>query len=421
MGLGVLGARATTGVAEQLTRLAVPADAAASRAAGGPGGDRRCRGGAGGGAGAPRPAVVGGVAAVHRSAAAGRRRRRRRPRPWPLGAAALPEPAGCPADRRRRRPRRGAAVPGRPAAARAGGRRGPLAAAADGHAAGRAGHLVCRHDGRDGAGQRLCLVPGRARVLLRARAVQAGAGAAGQRRAVGRGRRRPSTTPGSPTSGGPTRRSSPGYATPPASPLVSGSAESLLPFADLGQQGRRYRHRRGHPRADRGGHGGAGGRPADPHLCRVQQRAAVPDRPGRAGPGRAGPRRRVRPVVPAADLADRHRLGRPDADRGGRVPDPRRHRHLLHPVRQVPVVPVGPEGGAGPPASSGCCCGGSSSGWPACRPRGARGCWSSARAWAPGPARTSSCSRASRASTTTASTGPCGWGCRGWPSGPAAA
>jgi uncharacterized membrane protein len=32
----------------------------------------------------------------------------------------------------------------------------------------------------------------------------------------------------------------PGYATPPASPLQSGSAESLLPFADLGQQGRRF-------------------------------------------------------------------------------------------------------------------------------------------------------------------------------------
>jgi len=32
----------------------------------------------------------------------------------------------------------------------------------------------------------------------------------------------------------------PAYATPPASPLVSGSADSLLPFADLGQQGRRY-------------------------------------------------------------------------------------------------------------------------------------------------------------------------------------
>jgi uncharacterized membrane protein len=32
----------------------------------------------------------------------------------------------------------------------------------------------------------------------------------------------------------------PAYATPPATPLVSGSAASLLPFADLGQQGRRY-------------------------------------------------------------------------------------------------------------------------------------------------------------------------------------
>ena len=32
----------------------------------------------------------------------------------------------------------------------------------------------------------------------------------------------------------------PAYATPPASPSVSGGAVSLLPFADLGQQGRRY-------------------------------------------------------------------------------------------------------------------------------------------------------------------------------------
>jgi uncharacterized membrane protein len=32
----------------------------------------------------------------------------------------------------------------------------------------------------------------------------------------------------------------PGYSTPPATSLVSGSADSLLPFADLGQQGRRY-------------------------------------------------------------------------------------------------------------------------------------------------------------------------------------
>jgi hypothetical protein len=36
------------------------------------------------------------------------------------------------------------------------------------------------------------------------------------------------------------QRVEPAYATPPASPLVSGSPESLLPFADLGQQGRRY-------------------------------------------------------------------------------------------------------------------------------------------------------------------------------------
>jgi uncharacterized membrane protein len=35
-------------------------------------------------------------------------------------------------------------------------------------------------------------------------------------------------------------RVEPAYATPPASPLVSGSTDSLLPFADLGQQGRRY-------------------------------------------------------------------------------------------------------------------------------------------------------------------------------------
>jgi uncharacterized membrane protein len=32
----------------------------------------------------------------------------------------------------------------------------------------------------------------------------------------------------------------PAYATPPGTPLVSGSEQSLLPFADLGQQGRRY-------------------------------------------------------------------------------------------------------------------------------------------------------------------------------------
>ena len=36
------------------------------------------------------------------------------------------------------------------------------------------------------------------------------------------------------------QRLEPGYATPPTSPLVSGSPDSLVPFDDLGQQGRRY-------------------------------------------------------------------------------------------------------------------------------------------------------------------------------------
>ena len=36
------------------------------------------------------------------------------------------------------------------------------------------------------------------------------------------------------------QRLEPGYAAPPTSPLVSGSPDSLVPFGDLGQQGRRY-------------------------------------------------------------------------------------------------------------------------------------------------------------------------------------
>jgi uncharacterized membrane protein len=36
------------------------------------------------------------------------------------------------------------------------------------------------------------------------------------------------------------QRLEPGYSTPPTTPLVSGSPESLLPFGDLGQQGRRF-------------------------------------------------------------------------------------------------------------------------------------------------------------------------------------
>ena len=237
----------------------------ASRPARGPGGDRRCRGGAGGGSGAPLPPVVGGVPAVHRSAAPGRSRRGRRPRSWPLGAAAPPEPAGCPADRRRRHPHRGTALPGRSAAAYAGGRGGPLAAAADLHAAGRAGHLLRRHDDRDGAGQRLCLVTRRARVLLRARAVQAGARAAGQRRGVGWG-----------DDGGLQRRGGlcgagqsegrAGLCHGARQPAAVGVPREPAAVRRPRPAGTPLRHRRRHPRADRGGHGGAGGRPADPYL-----------------------------------------------------------------------------------------------------------------------------------------------------------
>ena len=52
---------------------------------------------------------------------------------------------------------------------------------------------------------------------------------AGQRRHLGGGGDRGSTTPAWPTSAGPTRRSSPAYATPPASPLVSGATTACCP------------------------------------------------------------------------------------------------------------------------------------------------------------------------------------------------
>ena len=307
---------------------------------------------------------------------------------WAAGCSSATRPAGRPAGGGQRRPRRWAALLDRQAAACAAGWAGQLAAAADDHAAGRPGHLVCGHGGRDGADQRLCLSPGALGVLLRARAVQAGAGAAGQRRGVGRGgdgrlQRRGGLCRAGQREGG-------ARATRPRPPArwCRGAPRACCRSPTSASRDAAIVTDVVTPELIEEVMGEAGGRPADPHLCGVQQRAAVPDRPGRAGPGRAGPRRRVRPVVSAAGVADRHRLGRPDADRGGRVPGPRRHRHLLHPVRPVSLVPVGPEGGAGP-GSSGCCSGGSSSGWPAGRPSGARRCWSSARAWAPGPARTS--------------------------------
>src|SRR4029450_7643472 len=61
-----------------------------------------------------------------------------------------------------------------------------------------------------------------------------------------------------------------------------------------------------------------------------------------------GTRPLLRPVPPPAGPPPRARLGRPDTHRDGRVPHPRRYRHLFHPVRSLPVVPVGAEGGPWP-------------------------------------------------------------------------
>ena len=74
------------------------------------------------------------------------------------------------------------------------------------------------------------LGPGPGKSLL-ARAANAGAWAAGALLAYNAGIARVGRT---------NQRLEPAYATPPASPGVSGSAESLLPFADLGQEGRRF-------------------------------------------------------------------------------------------------------------------------------------------------------------------------------------
>jgi len=74
------------------------------------------------------------------------------------------------------------------------------------------------------------LGPGPGKSLL-ARAANAGAWAAGALLAYNAGIARVGRT---------NQRLEPAYATPPASPGVSGCAESLLPFADLGQEGRRF-------------------------------------------------------------------------------------------------------------------------------------------------------------------------------------
>ena len=311
------------------------------------------------------------------------RRRRGHPRPGRRRAGALPQPAGGPAAGGQRRDGRWAAVLGR-------GECGPPRAPCS---AGRCRRRPpCRppwpppmRSRGGGTDPRLRVVPGVSRLLaVRWKRLLAGWSTPDSGRPAATA---PSTTPASPTSAGPTRRSSP--PTRPRWP-PPGVRERRQPAALRRPRpaGTPLRHRRGHPRADQRGDGRGGARPPDPRLCGVQQRAAVPDRPGRAGPGRAGPRRRVRPVGTSSLLVSPTGTGwvdHPDRDR--RVPDPRRHRHLLHPVRPLPLVPVGPEGRAGPQPVPAAAVGRAAAAGRPPSSSGARGCWSSGRAWAPGPAR----------------------------------
>jgi hypothetical protein len=211
-----------------------------------------------------------------------------------------------------------------------------------------------------------------------------------------------------------------GYATPPISPLVSGSRDSLLPFADLGQQGRRYvtdvvtpelieqvmgEAARAHPiRAYVGFNSEPLYQTGRAELALAEmERAGAFDRSVLLLISPTGTGWVDHTLIEAAEFLTRGDIAT-CCIQYARYPS----------FLSIQKVALGR-------GQFRLLLWGSASGWLACRPSGARGCWCSARAWAPGPARTSSCSRGSRASTTTGSTGPCGWGCRGWPSGPAAA
>jgi len=93
-----------------------------------------------------------------------------------------------------------------------------------------AGTIVGRSFVRTGQALEAYLGPGRSKQLL-ARAVNAGAWAAAATAGYLAGVARVGQN---------NQRLEPGYATPPDSPLVSGSSASLLPFSDLGQEGRRF-------------------------------------------------------------------------------------------------------------------------------------------------------------------------------------
>ena len=112
-------------------------------------------------------------------------------------------------------------------------------AAVEDHAGRDSGDFLRRYRGRGRAGPRLHSDPTRGRVLLRAGAVKqvlAGLVNAGMWAGVGA----VAYNAGVAYVGRTNEMLAPGYASPPDNPLVSGSSESLLPFADLGWEGRRY-------------------------------------------------------------------------------------------------------------------------------------------------------------------------------------
>ena len=239
MGLGILGTRATSGVAEKLTRVAARADAPLPR--------QLVAWAVIGGAGAALAAVperhsrklwvasLRSTGLLLRDGAAGgavhdigRWLQRRYPdqrgvRPLTSGAV---HAAGLLYRASRRLPSRGTA-----------GERGPRPEPAEAaetlatsYVVTTVGMGLARGFGWSRRGLESYLGSGRSKRAL-ARLVNAGLWAGGAAAAY---------SAGVAYVGRANQRLEPGYATPPASPLVSGSPDSLVPFDDLGQQGRRY-------------------------------------------------------------------------------------------------------------------------------------------------------------------------------------
>jgi uncharacterized membrane protein len=239
MGLGILGARATSGVAERLTRMVGPADAPLPRQLMG----WAVVGGAGAALAAVpqrhcrklwvaslqstglllRDGAAGGVIHEVGRWLQGRYPDRRGVRPLTSGAvytAGLLYRAG------RRLPSRGRAGDRRP-------RPEPAEVAetlATSYVVTTVGMGLARGFGWSRRTLESYLGPGSSKRSL-ARLVNAGLWAGGAAATY---------SAGVAYVGRANQRLEPGYATPPTSPLVSGSPDSLVPFDDLGQQGRRY-------------------------------------------------------------------------------------------------------------------------------------------------------------------------------------